>query len=121
MSALRSRHDPVAFSFTGAAFAACRGVSELLTVPRSTCAAAVIASPTNAVLSVPAAVLGEPHNPSLASGQAPSDSSLPPHLHDFFGNAEQTELHVVIVRVVSLNIAHAVGKARIDGRLFAAF
>lgn len=49
MSALRSRHDPVAFSFTGAAFAACRGVSELLTVPRSTCAAAVIASPTNAV------------------------------------------------------------------------
>jgi len=42
MSALRSRHDPVAFPFTGAAFAACRGVSELLTVPRSSCAAAVI-------------------------------------------------------------------------------
>lgn len=49
MSALRSRHDPVASSFTGAAFAACRGVSELLTVPRSSCVAAVIASPTNAV------------------------------------------------------------------------
>ena len=49
MSALRSRHDPVAFSFTGAAFAACRGVSELLTVPALPAPLPLFGAPTSAV------------------------------------------------------------------------